>query len=108
MSRCLAVVILSLGLLTAAGCFKADVTVPDVPYASSPAPPANIVKANPGDRADLIRENQQLRQRVAWLEQDSARLDKKVRSLQNDQVKIQADIDKYAAERDRYRHALER
>jgi hypothetical protein len=98
----------SLGLLTVAGCFKADVTVPDVPYIPSPAPPGNIVKANPGDRADLLRENQQLRDRVAWLEQDNARLDKKIRSLQNDQAKIQADIDRYAAERDRYRRALER
>lgn len=108
MSRSLAVLIFSLGLLTVAGCFKADVTVPDGFYTSSPPPPASIVKADPGDRADLLRENQQLRQRVAWLEEDNARLDKKIRSLQNDQAKIQADIDRYAAERDRYRRAQER
>jgi len=108
MSRSLAIVLLSLGLLAVAGCFKADVTVPDVPYASSPPPPARIVKADPNDRTGLLRENQQLRQRIAWLEQDNARLDKKIRSLQNDQAKIQADIDRAAAERDRYRRALER
>ena len=108
MFRSLAAAILSLGLLTVAGCFKADVTVPDGLYVPSPAPPANIAKANPADRADLLRENQQLRQRVAWLEQDNTRLDKKIRSLQNDQAKIQADIDRYAAERDRLRRALER
>ena len=108
MFRSLAIVPLLLGLLTVAGCFKADVTVPDVPYASSPAPPAHIVKADPNDRTDLLRENQQVRQRIAWLEHDNERLDKKIRSLQNDQAKIQADIDRAAAARDRYRRALER
>jgi len=108
MSKSPAIVLLSLGLLTVAGCFKADVTVPNLPYASSPPPPARIVQAAPNDRTDLLRENQQLRQRIAWLEQDNARLDKKTRSLQNDQAKIQADIDQAAAKRDRYRRALER
>ena len=39
---------------------------------------------------------------------ECARLDKKIRSLQDDQAKVQADIDRAAAERDRYRRALER
>ena len=108
MSRSLAIVLPLLGLLTIAGCFKADVTVPDVLYSSYSAPPAHIVKADPNDRTDLLRENQQLCQRIAWLEQDNARLDKKICSLQNDQAKIQADTDRAAAERDRYRRALER
>ena len=106
MSRSLAIALFSLGLLTAAGCFKADVTVPDIPYVSSPPPPAHVVRADPDDRTDLLRENQQLRQRIAWLERDNARLDKKIRSLQNDQAEIQDDIDRAAAQRDRYRRAL--
>jgi hypothetical protein len=99
--------LLSLGLAMSPGCFQADVTVPDIPYASSP-PPARIAKADPNDKADLLRENQELRQRVAWLEEDNARLERKQRGLAGDLAKIQADIDKTAAERDRYRRALER
>lgn len=108
MTRFLACAALALGLLTSSGCFKADVTVPEIPYGSSPPPPAQVPKANPDDRADLLRENEQLRQRIAWLEQDSVRLEKKQRSLAKDLTEIQADIDKAAAERDRYRRAVER
>ncbi len=100
----------SFGLLAVAGCFKADVTVPEIPYygSSGSVPPANITRADPNDRCDLLRENQQLRDRIAWLEQDNSRLERKIRSLREDQAEIQADIDKAAAQRDRYKQALER
>ncbi len=104
-----ALTLLCLGALVAGGCFKADVTVPEVPYSSPPpsTPSAVIPSAVGGDRGDLLRENQQLRARVAYLQDENARLQRKQSSLQKDLGKIQADIDKAAAERDRYRRISE-
>ncbi|MCE5328692.1 MAG: hypothetical protein LLG01_20015 [Planctomycetaceae bacterium] len=109
MWKCPALILLCLGALVCGGCFKADVTVPEVPYSSPPPPtPSGVIpSAVPGDRGDLLRENQQLRQRVAWLQDDIARLQRKQDSLQKDLGKIQADIDKAAVERDRYRRIAE-
>ena len=50
------------------GCYKADVQVPDYGSWGQPPPPAIITPANPNDKADLIRENQELRDRLAWVE----------------------------------------
>jgi len=95
-----------LAVLTSPGCYKADVTVPSGPYyTSTPEPSAQVAPAAANDRAGLLRENQQLRQRIAWLDQDNIRLDAKIHSLQKDQAEIQSDINRAAAQRDRYRQA---
>jgi hypothetical protein len=91
-----------------AGCVNVDAKAPkNIPYVNaSPAPSGSIAKANPSSKGDLIRENQQLRDRIAWLEEQNAKSAKKSRDLKNDKQDIQGDIDKVAAERDRYKRAL--
>jgi hypothetical protein len=87
------------------GCGKASVTIPDnygIP-GGSPPPPATIVPADANSHADLVRENQQLRARVAWLENQNRRSSGKYESLAKDEDEIRADMKKIAAERDRYR-----
>jgi hypothetical protein len=91
-----------------AGCVNVDAKAPEnIPYLnSSPPPTSSIAKANPSSKSDLVRENQQLRERIAWLEDQNANSMKKSQKLKNEKQDIQGDIDKIAAERDRYKKAL--
>jgi hypothetical protein len=84
------------------GCFKADVRLPENIGVGSPAPGAAIAPADPSSKADLLRENQQLRARIAWLDEQSRESAKDFAELENEQREIQADMAKIAAERDRY------
>jgi len=74
----------------------------------SPPPPASIPRADPTSKADLLRENQQLRQRVAWLDEQNRKSARKYSELESDKREIQADMAKIAAERDRYLRAAGR
>jgi len=88
-----------------AGCVKVDAKAPENIGWGSPPPAASIPSADPASKADLLRENQQLRQRVAWLEERIRKLDEKSREIEADKREIQADMAKIAAERDRYLRA---
>lgn len=92
-------------LAAAAGCFKA--TLPESidvgTYNGSPAPPSYVAPADAGNSADVRRENAQLRQRVAYLEDQNHRLSKKSADLGREMDDIRADMGKIAVERDRYR-----
>ena len=90
------------GMVALSGCFKANVEVPDVPGVPGPPPSGNIRAANPNDKDDAIRENQELRARNAWLEQQIKGRQKKRDDLRRDQQNIQADIDRTQRERARY------
>ena len=88
-----------------AGC--ANVTVPD--YAGGgwgqPEPSATITPASANDKADLVRENGQLRDRLAWVENQNRKQSKKYNDLADDMAKAREKTDQYAAERDRYKAA---
>lgn len=95
-----------LGLLVqAGGCLKIDAKAPtSYPY-GEPPPPASIPAADPTSKADLLRENQQLRDRVAYLESQNTRSASKSSKLQTEKQDLRTEMDKVAAERDRYRRA---
>jgi hypothetical protein len=101
------------GLLLAAmgvpaGCVNVDAEAPESMGWGSPPPQASIPRADPTSKADLLRENQQLRQRAAWLDEQNRKLAKKSGELESDKREIQADMAKIAAERDRYLRAAGR
>jgi len=85
------------------GCFsfKGDVGVPEG-YGMAPTPTSSIPQANPNDKADLIRENQQLRERVAWLDNENRKDAGRYAKKENEVAEIQADMARIAAERDQY------
>ena len=85
-----------------AGCVKVDAKAPENIGWGSPQPQASIPSADPSSKADLLRENQQLRQRVAWLDEQNRKLAKKSGEIEADKREIQAEMAKIAAERDRY------
>ena len=85
-----------------AGCFRADVEVPDYSGYGQPAPPAHITPGDPNDKADMLRENQQLRDRLAYLENQNRRLTKKYQSLGADMAKVREETKRLESERDRY------
>lgn len=87
------------------GCVNVDAKAPEDISWGSPSPPASIAKADPSSKSDLLRENQQLRERVAWLEEQNRKSAKKSKELENEKQDIQAEMDRIAAERDRYRRA---
>jgi hypothetical protein len=88
-----------------AGCIRVDAKAPrDISW-GAPPPPASIPRADPTSKADLLRENQQLRDRVAWLENQSRKSAGKHREQEGDKQEIRADMAKLAAERDRYQRA---
>jgi hypothetical protein len=87
------------------GCMKVDVKAPEDISWGSPPPAASIPKADPDSKSDLIRENHQLRERVAWLEEQNRRSANKSNELENEKQGVQSETDKLAAERDRYRRA---
>lgn len=105
MKTILGVSLVAIGLGMAAGCVKVDAKAPS--FGESP-PPASVVSAEDGDKADLLRENQQLRDRIAWLEKENHKLVKKSRDLDEDMQDILEDMEDIAAERDRYKRAVER
>jgi hypothetical protein len=88
-----------------AGCVKVDAHAPESIGWGSPPPAASIPQADPSSKADLLRENQQLRQRVAWLDEQNRKLAKKSGEIEADKREIQAEMAKIAAERDRYLRA---
>jgi len=97
----LVVILLGLG----SGCVKVDAKAPEnVSWGSQP-PAASIAKADPNSKSDLIRENHQLRERVAWLEEQNRRSANKAKELEKEKQGVQSETDKVAAERDRYRRA---
>ncbi len=95
-----------LGLLVqAGGCLKVDARAPQS-YPGMEAPPAaSIPAADPTSKADLLRENQQLRDRVAYLESRNTRSASKSGKLDTEKQDLRNEMDKVAAERDRYRRA---
>ena len=88
-----------------AGCVKVDAKAPENFSWGAPPPPASIPRADPASKSDLLRENQQLRERVGWLEEQDRKSAKKLADLEKDKREIQAEMNKIAAERDRYRRA---
>jgi hypothetical protein len=93
-----------LALWNLAGCMKVDAQAPY--YGGSwgrPEPSAVITPASPNNKADLVRENGELRDRLAWVENDNRKLAHKYNELTDDIAKARSKRDQYAAERDRYR-----
>jgi hypothetical protein len=88
-----------------AGC--ATVTVPDYAGGSwgRPEPSAAITPGNPNDKADLVRENTELRDRLAWVESRNRSLSRKYNDLADDMAKAREKTSQYAADRDRYKAA---
>jgi hypothetical protein len=92
-------------LLAVGGCVRASAPA-SISIGGPPPPPAYVAPADPNSRPDLLRENQQLRDRVAWLEdRNRKRADKYNNDLAKDIEEIRADMRKIADERDRYRRA---
>ncbi len=95
-----------LALLATAGCkAHADVNLPSYGGWGNPPPPSYIAPASPNSRSDLQRENSELKARVAYLEEQNRKSSRKYDDLGKDMSEIRADMDKIAAERDRYRRS---
>jgi hypothetical protein len=89
-----------------AGC--ATVTVPDYTGGGGwgqPEPSAVVTPASPNNKADLVRENTELRDRLAWVENRNRSLSQKYNDLNDDMAKVREKTNQYAADRDRYRAA---
>ena len=85
-----------------AGCMQVDAPG----YGGSwgrPEPSAVITPANPNNKADMVRENGELRNRLEWVEYDNRKLARKYNELTDDIAKARNKRDQYAAERDQYR-----
>jgi len=108
MRRILLIVLLLAAAGALGGCFKADVKLPKNLGGGSPPSVSAIPRADPASKADLLRENQQLRRRAAWLDEQNRKAAKKYAKLENEQREIQDDMVKIAAERDRYLRAAGR
>lgn len=100
---CLVCVLMAVAAFSAAGCLKVDAKAPA--GWGAPPPPASIPAASPNSKGDLLRENQQLRDRLAWLEDKNRHDSKEVKDREKEIDDIRRDMDKIAAERDRYRRA---
>jgi len=98
----LALLVAAAGVLVLTGCFNANVQVPEPPAFGAPPPATTIRPANANDRDDVIRENQELRARNAWLERQIADRQRKHETLRRDQDNIKADIARTQRERERY------
>jgi peptidoglycan hydrolase CwlO-like protein len=103
---CASLCLVLMGL--AAGCVNVDARAPEGAFWGTPAPTATIPQADPASKADLLRENQQLRERIAWLDAQVTKSTGKSRELGEDKREIQAEMAKIAAERDRYKRAAGR
>lgn len=103
---CSSLLILAMGVLS--GCVRVNAKAPEnIPWVT-PAPSASIPRAEANSKADLLRENQQLRERIAWLDEQNRELAKKHSELESDKREIRADMAKIAAQRDRYLRAAGR
>lgn len=108
MSRVPVLIVVVGGLLLLAGCFKADVEVPqNIPLGRS-APPAQVAQAPQNDQTGLARENQQLRERISYLQNQNLKHSRKYAELENDMNKVRDEINRLAAQRDRYKAAAGR
>lgn len=92
-----------LATLTLGGCFSFKGEIPSVPSWGEPPPAGTIVTANPNSKPDVVRENQQLRDRVAWLEHQIQGRQNKVQKLQREQADIQREIDKLNGDLRKYK-----
>jgi len=92
----------AMGVSVLTGCFKASVEVPDVPRWGEPPPTSNVRPADSNDKTDVIRENQELRARNAWLERQIEGRQRKHADLLHDQKKLQDDIARTQRERARF------
>ena len=99
--RRIACIALLLAAAATGGCYKADVKLPENIGIGSPPAGAAIVPADPASKADLLRENRQLRARAAWLDEQIRKAAKKYAKLENEQREVEDDMAKIAAERDR-------
>lgn len=93
------------GLSLAGGCYNVNAKAPENLMGSSSPPPTYVPPADRSSKADLLRENQQLRERIAWLEDEARKSAKKNNELTREKQEILADTKKIAAERDRYKRA---
>ncbi len=90
----------------AAGCVKVDAKAPQGLYRTEPPPLSAIARANSDDRADLVRENQQLHDRQDWLIDQARRSEKKLASIDKDKQEVQADINRLLAEQEKYQKRM--
>ena len=95
-------ILLLLGAGLAAGCAKVEAKAPQGLYRAEPPPLSAIQRADPKDKADLLRENQQLRDRLDWLGQRAEKSDKKYQSLGKEEQEVQAEMKRLDAEINRY------
>jgi septal ring factor EnvC (AmiA/AmiB activator) len=100
-----------LGLIGLAGCIDVNANVPDrIQLNGSPVytapPPAQIPAADPNSAADLRRENQQLRERIAYVQQRNEKLAKEDRKLLSDVEETNKDIAALTQQVERYQRAL--
>ena len=102
-SLCVSLVAIGLGM--AAGCVKVDAKAPS--FDKSP-PPATVTSAVDDDKADLLRENRQLRGRIAWLEKENRKLADKARDREEDVDDLFWEIEQLEADCERFRSAMER
>lgn len=100
---CASLCLVLMGLV--AGCLNVDAKAPESAFWGRPAPTATIPQADRASKADLLRENQQLRERIAWLESQISKSAGKSRDLDQDKREVQAEMAKIAADRDRYKRA---
>ena len=105
MRTILIVSLVAIGLGMTAGCVKVDAKAPS--FDRSP-PPATVTYAANSDKADLLRENQQLRNRLAWLGKENRKLADKSYDLGEDIDELLDEIDKLDSECERFRRAMER
>jgi len=86
------------------GCATINVPrAPDLYVGGGPPPPPAVAAADPNTPSDVQRENRELKARVAWLEDQIRRSNSKLRDQDEDIAKLRAEMNKLAAERDRYR-----
>jgi len=93
---------LFVGVLMLTGCFRTSVEVPEPPGFGGPTPTGNVRPANSNDKGDVVRENQELRARNAWLERQIDDRQKKHGNLRRDQEKLRDEIGRVQRERARY------
>lgn len=108
MARVLLVVCLLAGAILIGGCGKADITVPPVPSVpyGEPPPPSYVAPADPNSVSDLRRENDQLRARLAYLEDQNVKYQRAYAKEDKQAADLRAEMQKLAAERDRYKSAV--
>ena len=107
MRTILGVSLVAIWLGLSAGCVTVDAKAPSMDRSPPPAT-SSVTYAVDSDKADLLRENQQLRNRAAWLETENRKLADKSRSLDREIDELVRDIDRLESECDRFRREMER